>query len=339
MSASIQYEFVTEDQQKAIKAAEFVLKILDDPKTEQAAKNAGLGAFFAKGTANYSTADYVKSVGKAAAVCLPRLLATGGTDASAWIQLGVGIWAASQEGIKALSKLIKNGAVYEELYKKYPIFTFTCNNGKLDFKNLTVGCYDARQKAEDVLEAQRLDPLFYAKLCTWLYWGFGIRKDNEFWGNPDVYYPNVQAGKVEKRTFSNIPPSQKSLQNAHFVQNQGYNGQFDLPFYLSNGIFKADWFMESAQQFLYCFNNNMLDDNFNYCALLFNNAGFPDPDTVRDETRANNYFFESFRIAAKKLEDEKKAKEELQESKNTYYYVAGFIALLLAIYYFFFSKK
>lgn len=327
---------LNEDQQKVVAAAEKILVILDNPETEKAAKNVGLGAFFAKGTANYSTADYVKSVGKAAAVCLPRLLVTGGTDLSAWIQLGVGIWAASQQGIKALSKLAKDDAVYEELYTKYPIFTFTCNNGNLDFQNPVFNiCSNARHKAIDVLEAQKLDPLFYSKLCTWLYWGFGIRKDGEFWGNPNIYYPNVQTGKVERRTFSNIQPSQKSLQNADFLQDKGYNGQFDLPFYLANGIFNIDWFMESAQQFLYTYTNNLLDDNFNYCALLFNNAGFPNPDTVRDETRANNYFFESFRTAAQKLELEKKKKEE---QTTMYYYIVAGILILLLIYYFYTKK-
>ena len=323
---------LSEDQQKAVAAAEKIQVVLNDPKTQTAIKLAGGGAFFAKGTANYATADFVKGIVKEVVQNLPGVLTA---DPAALQNLIVGVLKNAIAGIQALSKLAKNDAVYEELYTKYPIFTYTCNNGNLDFQNLGVNCSTARQKAEDVLEAQSLDPLFYSKLCTWLYWGFGIRKDGEFWGNPNIYYPNVQTGKVEQRTFSNAQPSQKSLQNADFLQNKGYNGQFDLPFYLANGIFNIDWFMESAQQFLYAYNNNLLDENFNYCAILFNSAGFPNPDTVRDETRANNYFFESFRTAAQKLELEKKKKEE---QTTMYYYIVAGILILLLIYYFYTKK-
>lgn len=324
---------LTQDQQKAVAAAEKFVKVLNDPKTEKAAQTFGIGgAFFAKGTAGYSTADFTKLVAVTMATAMPRLLASQGTDISAWIQIAVGLGKAGGDALKALSKLAKNDAVYEELYKKYPVFTYTCNNGNLDFQNVTVNCATARQKAEDILSATAADPLFYAKFATFLYWGFGTRRNGEIWGNPTIYYPDVQTGKTIGRQFSNVPPSAKSLQNADFVQSQ--NVDLKLPFYFADGIFNIDWIIESAQQFMWYYNNNLLDDNFMYCATIFDAAGFPNAETVRDETKANNYFFESFRIAAQKLELEKKKQEE---QKTMMYYIIAIIVILLLIYYYYYS--
>lgn len=324
---------LTADQQKAVAAAEKFVKVLNDPKTEKAASTFGIGgAFFAKGTAGYSTADFTKLVAVTMATAMPRLLASQGTDISAWIQITVGLGKAGGDALKALSKLTANDSVYEELYRKYPVFTYTCNNGQLDFQTVFQNCATARQKAEDILQATAADPLFYAKFATFLYWGFGTRKDGEVWGNPTIYYPDVATGKTTARTFSNAQPSAKSLENADFVQSQ--NVDLKLPFYFANGIFNIDWVMESAQQFMYYYNNNLLDDNFMYCATIFDAAGFPNADTVRDETKANNYFFESFRQAAYLVEQQKKKEEQT----TMFYYIIAIVVLLLLIYYYY-SKK
>lgn len=328
------------DQKKAVEAAAKIVTVLQDPRTEQAANRLGVGGgFFAKGTAGYSTAQFTGLVAITVSTALPRLLASSGADVSAWIQLGVGLYKAFSQAGKALSKLIANDAVYEQLYRDYPLLTFTCNNGQLDFQGPLHLCATARIKAEQYLLFIKTDELFLAKLYTWLYLRFGVRKDGELWGDPTFYYPIPSNGNCQAVSLVNQVPDGKSMEIADFLGIQGrYNmsaNPLKIPFHIGNDVCNSEYIIQAVREFVYYYENNLLDDSYNLCVVIFNNAGFPNPDTMRDATRANNYFFESFRTAAKQLEDAKKKKEE---QTTMYYYIAAIAIILLLIYYYY-SKK
>ena len=317
--------------------------IWSNPKVQQWGDQYGL-VFLDEGTAGLSTGQAAHNVAEP----ILRIVYSEGADVAAYVDL---VKAIIEIG-KALKTLTSNDAVYEGIQKAMPIFTYTCQNGQLDFQNLTQNCADARQKYEDARELLE-NPLQLSGFYAYLY-GSAIL-NNWFFQDPNIWIPDYNArggsklrklGQYWAPTFPGGGPQATAACAVVGVNpwTPVERDKWKIPFpvrYNSQGntIVNAE-FWATAQNCLYMWRTAMSQDeksDWILFGLAAEAKGWPPLSVLHDPQKADSYFYKGLASAPAPNTTADDIKKFFEDNKNLL--IAGGVIVLIIIIAYFLMKK
>ena len=321
--------------------------IWSNPKVQQWGDQYGL-VFLDEGTAGLSTGQAAHNVAEP----ILRIIYSEGNDVSAYVDLLKGLIAIG----KALKTLTSNDAIYEGIQKEMPIFTYTCDNGQLDFQKLGENCADARQKYEDAREL--LDnPLQLSGFMAYLY--AATMLNNWLFQDPNIYVPDYNGrggsklrklGQYWAPTFTGGGPKATAACAVVGVNpwTPYERDKWKIPFparYTTQGytICNAE-FWATAQNCIAMWRGAMSQDeksDWILFGLAAEAKGWPPLSVLHDPQKADDYFYKGLATKPTTASAPTTAaatgfSEFLADNKNLL--IIGFIIFFLIIAYFLTKK-